>query len=276
MSFHGQIHHAQSNVLPQISFHSSEQFARYWSPGMANYGSTPFSLDEPAHRGSGNALGPVSGYHLPTSSFQPDLCSHSSSRTQLPPMSPPQAHIPNSLGTGSGGSQFGVRSWTNWSPQNQLAMTEPSTGTHEIQFQGVLGQAAGSSTLYPGATTGSSYLIQPPSMPIQSPGFAGNMMMMYPNQFEMGDPMSSRAVRMRMTMQDIAPASPNLQLGNWMSPASHGLRSPFDYPCSPTPAPRPIKNAVYDPMFETMGLPIDPHLRMFLASRDHHGKGPQL
>jgi len=26
-------------------------------------------------------------------------------------------------------------------------------------------------------------------------------------------------------------------------------------------------NSVYDPMYETLGLPIDPHLRMFLASQ---------
>ncbi|KAI6687694.1 hypothetical protein NL676_024522 [Syzygium grande] len=30
---------------------------------------------------------------------------------------------------------------------------------------------------------------------------------------------------------------------------------------------RRIINSVYDPMYETLGLPIDPHLRMFLASQ---------
>ncbi|XP_060673251.1 uncharacterized protein LOC125422823 [Ziziphus jujuba] len=31
---------------------------------------------------------------------------------------------------------------------------------------------------------------------------------------------------------------------------------------------RRVKNAVYDPMFEGMGLPIDPHLRMFTATNN--------
>ncbi|MBA0868865.1 hypothetical protein Goshw_019782 [Gossypium schwendimanii] len=28
-------------------------------------------------------------------------------------------------------------------------------------------------------------------------------------------------------------------------------------------ASRPIKNSLYDPLFEGIGLPVDPHLRMF-------------
>ena len=31
------------------------------------------------------------------------------------------------------------------------------------------------------------------------------------------------------------------------------------------------RNAVYDPTYESMGLPVDPHLRMFLARRDPTG-----
>ncbi|KAM2668556.1 hypothetical protein EV2_020143 [Malus domestica] len=33
--------------------------------------------------------------------------------------------------------------------------------------------------------------------------------------------------------------------------------------------PRPMKNSHYDPAFEAMGLPIDPHIRMFLASQQN-------
>ncbi|XVF64720.1 hypothetical protein PTKIN_Ptkin09bG0190000 [Pterospermum kingtungense] len=32
--------------------------------------------------------------------------------------------------------------------------------------------------------------------------------------------------------------------------------------------PRPIRNSVYDPLYEGIGLPIDPHLRMFLSKDD--------
>ncbi|KAK8580305.1 hypothetical protein V6N13_143419 [Hibiscus sabdariffa] len=31
--------------------------------------------------------------------------------------------------------------------------------------------------------------------------------------------------------------------------------------------PRPLKNSLYDPMYEELGLPIDPHLRLFLQSK---------
>lgn len=30
-----------------------------------------------------------------------------------------------------------------------------------------------------------------------------------------------------------------------------------------------MRNTVYDPMYEAMGLPIDPHIRMFIARRDN-------
>lgn len=33
---------------------------------------------------------------------------------------------------------------------------------------------------------------------------------------------------------------------------------------------RSIRNSVYDPMYEAMGLPVDPHLRMFIR-RDNDG-----
>jgi hypothetical protein len=32
-----------------------------------------------------------------------------------------------------------------------------------------------------------------------------------------------------------------------------------------TNRPRPVKNGVYDAMYEVIGLPVDPHLRMFIA-----------
>lgn len=32
--------------------------------------------------------------------------------------------------------------------------------------------------------------------------------------------------------------------------------------------PRPPKSVIYDPIYEAMGLPVDPHLRMFLSKRE--------
>ncbi|KAL5767300.1 hypothetical protein ACOSP7_013883 [Xanthoceras sorbifolium] len=67
--------------------------------------------------------------------------------------------------------------------------------------------------------------------------------------------------RMRMNWVDnILPAS-NIHQVNWIPEAQN-----FVIPAAP-PNPRRPTNSVYDPLYETMGLPVDPHLRMFLASR---------
>ncbi|KAF7805262.1 hypothetical protein G2W53_044373 [Senna tora] len=58
--------------------------------------------------------------------------------------------------------------------------------------------------------------------------------------------------RMRMTtLQD-----------NALPYAAHQLQHP------PNLLPSRTTNLVYDPMYEQMGLPVDPHLRMFLAKRN--------
>ncbi|KAI4302024.1 hypothetical protein L6164_035246 [Bauhinia variegata] len=56
-------------------------------------------------------------------------------------------------------------------------------------------------------------------------------------------------------------ASAELQLGTWIRPAN----------------PNPLVNACYSPIYEEMGLPVDPHLRMFLvnARRDQGPSQPK-
>ncbi|KAI4338201.1 hypothetical protein L6164_016545 [Bauhinia variegata] len=58
--------------------------------------------------------------------------------------------------------------------------------------------------------------------------------------------------------QEESTPSAELQLGTWNDPP---------------PPQRPVPNSFYDPKYEEMGLPVDPHLRMFLAK---HGQDDVL
>ncbi|PKI55500.1 hypothetical protein CRG98_024112 [Punica granatum] len=86
---------------------------------------------------------------------------------------------------------------------------------------------------------------------------------------------------------DINLPSANLQLYSWSNnPAMSANLHPSSWnnipapaPTSQTQRPRFIPNSLYDPRYEAMGLPIDPHLRLFLAwqnrenTRNGHGDG---
>ncbi|KAH7571385.1 hypothetical protein JRO89_XS04G0033800 [Xanthoceras sorbifolium] len=66
---------------------------------------------------------------------------------------------------------------------------------------------------------------------------------------------------MRMNWVDNLQPASHIHQVNWTPEAQN-----FVNPATPPNPRRPI-NGVYDPLYETMGLPVDPHLRMFLASR---------
>ncbi|KAH7571386.1 hypothetical protein JRO89_XS04G0034300 [Xanthoceras sorbifolium] len=82
-----------------------------------------------------------------------------------------------------------------------------------------------------------------------------------PSDFGLDSASARVGCQMRMNWEDnILPAS-NIHQVNWIPEAQN-----FVTPATPPNPRRPI-NSVYDPLYETMGLPVDPHLRMFLASR---------
>ncbi|KAL6278948.1 hypothetical protein ACE6H2_022549 [Prunus campanulata] len=80
----------------------------------------------------------------------------------------------------------------------------------------------------------------------------------------------------RMTMNNwedninmVAP-TPNLHVPNrahWSTQLGQASQGPnYGNNIIPNaPASKPIKNSLYDPMYEAMGLPVDPHLRLFLG-----------
>nr|POF13430.1 hypothetical protein CFP56_22947 [Quercus suber] len=215
-------------------------------------------------------FGSINTYHLPTSSLQPEFLLEASSRMQLPQIQQPQSQVstPLLLGSGSGGSQFRTTQWANWHPQNQITIPETSTaiGSREIQFQGLLSdQATGSSSFFP--TGGTSSQIQIPNIPIQQKRMQGSAMTTSQNGVE--EPWK-RNVRMKMAWQENNPPMSNLQLPNWISPGQGPQGQNFGIPnaSGSSSRPRSLKNSVYDQMYESMGLHVDPHVRMFVARRE--------
>ncbi|XP_065629434.1 uncharacterized protein LOC136067460 [Quercus suber] len=189
---------------------------------------------------------------------------------QLPQIQQPQSQVstPLLLGSGSGGSQFRTTQWANWHPQNQITIPETSTaiGSREIQFQGLLSdQATGSSSFFP--TGGTSSQIQIPNIPIQQKRMQGSAMTTSQNGVE--EPWK-RNVRMKMAWQENNPPMSNLQLPNWISPGQGPQGQNFGIPnaSGSSSRPRSLKNSVYDQMYESMGLHVDPHVRMFVARRE--------
>ncbi|XP_024031000.1 uncharacterized protein LOC21398208 [Morus notabilis] len=88
------------------------------------------------------------------------------------------------------------------------------------------------------------------------------------NQYEAGDSsLSCPKVKMAWQGDNNLPPSPGLQLGSWFSRGQNYYNNPSTTAQSSRPVP--IRNKCYDPLYEEMGLPIDPHLRMFLARRDN-------
>ncbi|XP_024926664.3 uncharacterized protein LOC112490671 [Ziziphus jujuba] len=254
--------------------------------GMVNHGYM-YPIDQPI-RNFANVFGSINTYHLPTSNLPPEFRLESSSRLQLPHVQQPPSQAPPE--SANGVSSFMKTQWTNWQPQNPISMLESSTAigsSQEIQFQGLLNQSnTGTSNFYPSAGTTASQ-IPVPNLPIQQ-GMSGynvgsslpllfeglssnyNKQGMQGNfgnsiQYEFGDS-STRPAKMKIPWQDNIPPSPNLQLASWISQGqgSQGL----NFSTSNTQISRPMRNTVYDPMYEAMGLPVDPHLRMFVARRD--------
>ncbi|WCJ27623.1 hypothetical protein M5689_009354 [Euphorbia peplus] len=163
---------------------------------------------------------------------------YSIARTNLPLMeldSPFQAsQILTTMGQRSE-SAIGRRQWNRWNPpQNHIAMLASSIpfGATEQQFQELLNQAGGGQlNLYPMSSNPYHFqhhsLIQP------------------------------------MLENSLAQGSRPPLMNNWISEGQQGI----EHSALGAPIPRYQRNTVYDPMYETIGLPVDPHLRMFAARR---------
>ncbi|KAL5767299.1 hypothetical protein ACOSQ2_014082 [Xanthoceras sorbifolium] len=150
----------------------------------------------------------------------------------------PTSNLPSDFGLDSASARIGCQ-WTYRHQQqnHELVLTDhsaPIYGQPEYREIGGLLGSASASPNYHHQGDSSSHQMQIVNMPFQM---------------------------MRMNWEDnILPAS-NIHQVNWIPEAQN-----FVTPATPPNPRRPI-NSVYDPLYETMGLPVDPHLRMFLASR---------
>ncbi|KAK7295161.1 hypothetical protein RJT34_18066 [Clitoria ternatea] len=132
--------------------------------------------------------------------------------------------------------------------------------TQEIQFEQVLnrtpneGQPQPQQNRTPAGLTYNPIEGQPQPQQQQGHGVLGY----HPYPQDSDESSSSRNVRRRITMEDPP------QQGSSPFPAGQG---------STNPQPRPIPNSLYDPAYEAMGLPVDPHLRAFQLMRNRE-RGP--
>ncbi|TYG47852.1 hypothetical protein ES288_D11G375200v1 [Gossypium darwinii] len=67
--------------------------------------------------------------------------------------------------------------------------------------------------------------------------------------------------QMKMSLQE----DPNLHFMDWMSLKEGNQHQDIGLPAASGSRSKFIMNKVYDPSYEAMGLPVDPHLRMFQA-----------
>ncbi|KAK8514582.1 hypothetical protein V6N13_103256 [Hibiscus sabdariffa] len=126
------------------------------------------------------------------------------------------------------GSSLGNPNWINWQQFSQINLHEPATnlGSQGYGFQALLNQA------------------------IAADDFHLN---------------HDRAVQQRMMNWP----DPSLQLMQWMSLREGSQRPNIAVPGTtssretPNPRSKVIMNKLYDPAYAAMGLPVDPHLRMW-------------
>ncbi|RDY13665.1 hypothetical protein CR513_01378, partial [Mucuna pruriens] len=191
-------------------------------------------------KGSVTSLG-NGNYHIPTSNFTAQMHGESSSTDQLLPTQELCPQKP--LGAANGGTCSSMTQWTN-NPNLHQSHSQLSTGlgaTPEMM------QSRGLSSFSVG---GRSFNNESQFPNTQQQGPMANILPI-PNPFEMGES-SSRNVKMKMTLSDNSQQSTELQMGNVLSTQGN---------------PRAMGNSLYDPMYEQMGLPVDPHLRMFVVRR---------
>ncbi|XP_030529675.2 uncharacterized protein LOC115740329 [Rhodamnia argentea] len=232
---------------------------------------------------------------LPTPNLPPEIHLPSSARFPGSQLNPSYSQVSSQVGNG-----IATRTqWANSHPQQQINMFEPSIPSRQqdIQGQRLLGllphvSLPPTNSIY---QSGGSPYLQLPSNPTQLGMGAYNMGPLLPLHMEELPAIGDFNNGLGLGVQ--GPFLTGSQIGMGESSPRQPLRPPlvnmtWSDIIHPTPAPeltnrvpqvqgtprqvpnnRPIFNSVYDPMYEAMGLPIDPHLRMFLASKRERDSG---
>ncbi|KAM1387632.1 hypothetical protein ACFX2I_033619 [Malus domestica] len=156
------------------------------------------------------------------------------------------------LDNGNGGSPYmRAQAIASLSSQQPMQLHQPATlsGSPEIQFHGLM---ANQSTA---ASNGS----------LPSAGYQNIVI-----QQAMPSSFTSVNAYDQLAGEFQRPAA-MIPTNNWQG--SMNFPVPNYSNSAPAPPPRAIKNSLYDPKYEAMGLPIDPHLRMFLAQQRRENGG---
>ncbi|KAK9192740.1 hypothetical protein WN944_003433 [Citrus x changshan-huyou] len=150
------------------------------------------------------------------------------------------------------GRRSGFTQWSSRQCQHELPIHDPSAAT--FGFQNLLGQAPIGSNSYDPIQLQNKAIEKRTGL---------DMGLSLPPQLEGINPTDSNG-KMKMTWEDNFPAIPNPYSLNLLSQGQGSQAQCYGFPFNR----HFMRNTVYDPMYEAMGLPIDPHIRMFIARRD--------
>ncbi|MBA0746000.1 hypothetical protein Gogos_021381, partial [Gossypium gossypioides] len=144
-----------------------------------------------------------------------------------------------------------------------------------VQQRGFLNQPTKPTATYPSPGTPMSSLLLNSSLLHETVGSSAPNLMQTPlsNHSEQGTSEPRGNARSRLEVGESSPfkrlrgetkepqaSSAEQIMGNSLSLPTGASASPVIGNLLP---PRPIMNSLYDPMYEELGLPIDPHLRLF-------------
>ncbi|TYI83652.1 hypothetical protein E1A91_D05G308300v1 [Gossypium mustelinum] len=150
-----------------------------------------------------------------------------------------------------------------------------------VQQQGFLNQTTKPTATYPSSGTSMTSLLPNSSLLHENVGSSAPNLMQTPlsNHTEQGnsEPQGNARSRLevgesspfkRLRRETNEPQAPSAEqiMGNSLSLPTGASASPDIGNLLP---PRPIMNSLYDPMFEELGLPIDPHLRLFAKYKEN-------
>ncbi|KAM1223204.1 hypothetical protein TB2_010498 [Malus domestica] len=165
------------------------------------------------------------------------------------------------------GSPF-LRPQTNLNPHTNLL------GAQEIQSQGLTPSQAAPAVNGSFYSPGTNFSQMNPfdNIPVVPQGMPANFLNRNNAYQPVAGELPRATPRPRISMSNWQenvniPAQNLLANNNWLpqGQSSQGLQN-YSNNASASSS-RAIKNALYDPKYEAMGLPIDPHLRLFLAQQ---------
>ncbi|OMO72833.1 hypothetical protein COLO4_27435 [Corchorus olitorius] len=158
---------------------------------------------------------------------------------------------------------------SNLPPKFRLDSSSSSSSRLQLPDQAQQGNWMSVCSSSSGKKVWSNLQLQPyAQMTSQETSLLGAKGVLSPFQFDVLP--TNHNKRKKSWQDESSPTPTELPLLKWDSPL---LQSNKDHhhtsaPIASSSRPKIIKNKVYDPSYADMGLPVDPHLRLFLARRE--------